>query len=184
MKRFLSLALIFYSLSQTVSAQSVTFFEKFTIFQEVDVKDCSRDWKTPDDEICNLGGKGKSRNFLIPIYLAPTWMATRSDSAGFSGFFKEDALVGLLIETRGASSESDAYDALVKKFGKPSIKTIKKYKTISGISFDSIDAIWKIGPTKIIFYGTTGRINSGSIEVQTDQSLEIKKEIFPKRLEP
>jgi hypothetical protein len=73
----------------------------------------------------------------------------------------------LVIGTSGHASQERVLQALVTKYGQPSIRAAVPMQNAIGAKFDSIRATWSDGTLDVAFVGVGGSIDSGSVVIGT-----------------
>ncbi|QOR55216.1 MAG: hypothetical protein SHS37scaffold296_33 [Burkholderiales phage 68_11] len=76
-------------------------------------------------------------------------------------------LIGIDFLTPGVQAQEIVLAALRQKFGEPTTLAVRKAKTLQGAEFDSLSAVWALPALIVRLEGTTDRIDTGRVTIDT-----------------
>jgi hypothetical protein len=80
---------------------------------------------------------------------------------------------GIVIGTSGLSTQDEVLAALRAKYGDPSDFQDQREQNAMGAVFDSHTAVWDFDNLRVMFIGTAGRTDKGSISVETNKEIQL-----------
>lgn len=84
-------------------------------------------------------------------------------------------LVGVMFDTNGLDWQERVLAALVAKYGKPSVESYERVQNTMGAKFDSKRASWSVGPIKVTFWGTFGRLDTGRVYIDLPEAAPLRQ---------
>lgn len=93
-------------------------------------------------------------------------------------WISEGTLESVCFDTRGLSDQDQILSELKEKYGRPSSTTEIKKQNSFGATFLSHNVVWKFANLTVVFQGTTDRIDSGLVNIDTKKGAAYRSALL------
>jgi hypothetical protein len=177
---FLTLLLSFMT-SNVIAADVVPGLLGFNLGSKIEGEDCPKSGagvvyppvciKYVNSSSWKVGAMVDNYQVLMDFDRLPAW------AGAFTLIVQDGLIVEMSLNTRGLAVETDAYDAIVKRLGRPKTTGVKNWRHRQVGMIQSRNATWNEKTWFAVFEGVFSQLDTGYLTIS--KRVEIPKQVSP-----